>query len=126
MIGRTPWLERIGAAWSRRTVVWLSGVRRVGKTTLARMLPDAVYLSCDLPSVERTLADPELFLDGQAPGSTLIFDEVHRLAEATAIEAFRELYPAGDNYIASPGATRPYRTRRGGHVLTVCSPAGVC
>lgn len=45
--------------------------------------------------------------------------------EAVAIEAFRELYPAGDNYVASPGATRPYRTRRGGHVLTVCAPAAV-
>jgi len=45
--------------------------------------------------------------------------------EATAIEAFRKLYPAGENYVASPGATRSYRTRRGGHVLTVCTPARV-
>ena len=85
MIGRASWLDRIDAAWSRRSIVWLSGVRRVGKTTLARMLPDAVYLDCDLPSVERTLADPELFLDGQVPGTTLIFDEVHRLADPSRL-----------------------------------------
>jgi len=31
--------------------VWLAGVRRVGKTTLARMLGGAEYLNCDLPFV---------------------------------------------------------------------------
>lgn len=85
MIGRTWWLDRIHRAWSRRTVVWLSGVRRVGKTTLARMLPDAVYLNCDLPSVGRMLADPELFLGGLAQGTTVILDEVHRLADPSRL-----------------------------------------
>ena len=78
-------MDRIAGAWSRRSVVWLSGVRRVGKTTLARLLPHAVYLNCDLPSVERTLADPELLLGGQKPGSTLIFDEAHRLADPSRL-----------------------------------------
>ncbi len=113
MIGRTPWLDRIAAAWSRRTVVWLSGVRRVGKTTLARMLPGATYLNCDLPSVERTLADPELFLDGQAPGSTLIFDEVHRLSDPSRLlKIAADAYPrlrvlaTGSSTLA---ATRKFR-----------------
>lgn len=60
MIERPLWLERLETAWSNRSIVWLSGVRRVGKTTLARMLPDAEYLNCDLPSARRALADPEL------------------------------------------------------------------
>ncbi len=51
MVKRNLWLERLQQAWSRRSIAWLSGVRRVGKTTLARMLPDAVYMNCDLPSV---------------------------------------------------------------------------
>jgi len=42
MVKRPLWLERIAQAWTRRSIVWLSGVRRAGKTTLARMLPDAV------------------------------------------------------------------------------------
>ncbi len=35
MIRRPFWLHRIQALWRRRSIVWLSGVRRVGKTTLA-------------------------------------------------------------------------------------------
>ena len=85
MIQRTSWLQRIRAAWSRRPIVWLSGVRRVGKTTLAKMLGDATYLNCDLPSTQRALADPELFYECQQQGATLIFDEVHRLPDPSQL-----------------------------------------
>ena len=34
MVNREFWLERIISAWSERSIVWLTGVRRVGKTTL--------------------------------------------------------------------------------------------
>jgi len=37
-------------------VVWLSGVRRAGKTTLARSIEGAEYLDCELPSTRRLLA----------------------------------------------------------------------
>jgi len=79
MINRPTWLDCIEQAWHRRSIVWLSGVRRVGKTTLAQMIPDAIYMNCDKPSVLRAMEDPELFLDGLEPGSMLILDEVHRL-----------------------------------------------
>ena len=69
MIERPLWLARLHRAWTSRPVVWLSGVRRVGKTSLSHMLPDARYLNCDLPSVQRTLADPELFFDSLVQGS---------------------------------------------------------
>ncbi len=39
MIEPNLWLKRVQQAWTQRSVVWLSGVRRVGKTTIARMLP---------------------------------------------------------------------------------------
>ena len=93
MIERPLWLERIHSAWAKRPVVWLSGVRRVGKTTIARMLPDAVYMNCDLPSTARALEDPELFLDDQAPESILVLDEVHRLDDPS-----RLLKIAADQY----------------------------
>jgi hypothetical protein len=93
MIERTLWLDRINHAWAKRSVIWLSGVRRVGKTTLARMLPDAVYMNCDLPSVVRTLGDPELFLGGQEKGSLLVLDEVHHLDDPS-----RLLKIAADEY----------------------------
>jgi uncharacterized protein len=62
MINRPFWTDRIVRAWETRSIVWLSGVRRVGKTSLARLLPDAIVLNCDLPSTQRQLEDPESYL----------------------------------------------------------------
>ena len=93
MIQRTLWLDCIKQAWVQRPIVWLSGVRRVGKTTLTQMLPNAVYMNCDLPSTLRALEDPELFLGNQKPESVLIFDEVHRLNDPS-----RLLKIAADEY----------------------------
>ena len=81
MIRRKYWLDRLQGAWSRRPVVWLAGVRRAGKTTLAKMLPEASYLNCDLPSTQRALQDPELFFKTHPTDKLLILDEVHRLAD---------------------------------------------
>lgn len=78
MVKRSLWLDYIQRAWNRRSIIWLSSVRRLGKTTLTRMLPDAVYMNCDLPSTLRVLEEPELFLDSQVPGGELIFDEIHQ------------------------------------------------
>ena len=49
------------------------------------MLPDAVRLNCELPSTARALADPEVFLDSQPPGATIVFDEIHRLADPSLV-----------------------------------------
>ena len=38
-----------------------------------------------------------------------------------AVQAFRSLYPLGDNYIVSPVAKQPYRVRRGDWVFTICT-----
>jgi hypothetical protein len=123
MIKRLLWLNRIEQAWKRRSIVWLSGVRRVGKTTLARMLPDAVYMNCDLPSTLRALEDPELFLDNQGPGSMLIFDEVHHLdAPSRLLKIAADEYPhikvlaTGSSTLA---ATRKFRDSLTGRKLAL-------
>jgi predicted AAA+ superfamily ATPase len=85
MIERPFWIQRIQQAWGKRPIVWLSGVRRVGKTTLAKMFSKAVYLNCDLPSVGRQLVDPELFYDSLDKGAILIFDEIHRLEDPSRL-----------------------------------------
>ncbi len=85
MINRPFWINKINNAWESRSIVWLSGVRRVGKTTISKMFPDAVYLNCDLPSVVRKLEDPESFLKSVPKGSTIIFDEIHRLEDPSRI-----------------------------------------
>lgn len=79
MVIRKFWHGAIESAWNERPVIWLTGVRRIGKTTLARSLPDTRYFDCELPRVRRQMEeDPEGFLKDQA-GGRLIFDEIHRL-----------------------------------------------
>jgi len=75
---RRPWLDRIHAAWAHRPICWLQGVRRAGKTVLARTMSDTDYFDCELPSVRRDLRDPEAFLDAHA-GRRIVLDEIHRL-----------------------------------------------
>ena len=58
MIYRPYGLKLIDNEWDIRQLIWLSGVRRSGKTTLCKMIPDAVYLNWDLPSVARQLENP--------------------------------------------------------------------
>ena len=78
MFPRKFWTERIESAWRRRPLVWLYGVRRVGKTVLSRSLEGVEYFDCELPSVRRSLEDPESFL-GSVSGTRVVLDEVHRL-----------------------------------------------
>lgn len=80
MITRPTWTYRIAAAHDRASIVWLTGVRRVGKTTLVRDLPGALYLNCDLPSVAARVADPEQFL-ASVRTPLLVLDEVHQLPD---------------------------------------------
>jgi len=77
---RRFWIETLENAWRRRPVVWLSGVRRAGKTTLSQSLPGTEYFDCELPRVRRELADPEAFL-ATLRGKTVVLDEIHRLGD---------------------------------------------
>jgi predicted AAA+ superfamily ATPase len=85
MVERPFWIQRIRQAWEKRPIVWLSGVRRAGKTTLAQMFSTAVYQNCDLPSVVRRLFDPESFYDSLDKGANVIFDEIHRLEDPSRL-----------------------------------------
>ena len=42
--------------------------------------------------------------------------------ETKSFTAFRDLYPAGDNYLVSPGVKKPYRIRRANMVSMLFSP----
>lgn len=72
------WLQKIEEAWKRRSILWLSGVRRVGKTTLGKLLPDIEYFDCELPRVRQQMQDPEEFLSNLQK-KRLVIDEIHRL-----------------------------------------------
>jgi predicted AAA+ superfamily ATPase len=78
MVNRQFWLRRIDLAWREKTVIWLSGVRRVGKTVLSSSLPNVEYFDCELPRVRRMMEDPERFLEDRR-GNRIVLDEIHRL-----------------------------------------------
>jgi predicted AAA+ superfamily ATPase len=78
MVHRRFWLKLLEGAWKERSVVWLAGVRRVGKTCLCQDLPEVEYFDCELPRVRRMMLDPESFLDGLR-GKRIVLDEIHRL-----------------------------------------------
>lgn len=85
MINRAFWLKQLKAGWEKRHLIWLSGVRRSGKTTLCKMIPDAIIMNCDLPSVSRQLEDPEFFFNNLSAGKKVIFDEIHRLSDPSKV-----------------------------------------
>ena len=80
MIQRYFWHQRIEAAWREVPIVWLCGVRRSGKTTLAESLGEdrVLYINCDLPMVEDMVRDPQVFFGG-CKKPVVVFDEVHQL-----------------------------------------------
>ena len=92
MVQRHFWLALLERAWRARTVVWLSGVRRVGKTCLCQSLPDVEYFDCELPRVRRMLLDPQSFLD-DLRGRRVVLDEIHRLSNPSEL-----LKIAADHY----------------------------
>jgi len=92
MVTRHFWIGRLEAAWRERSVVWLSGVRRAGKTFLCRSLRDVEYFDCELPRVRRQMEDPESFLAGLS-GRRVVLDEIHRLSDPSGI-----LKIAADHY----------------------------
>ena len=89
---RNEWIQRIETAFRDRSVVWLKGVRRAGKTVLCRSLPDIEYFDCELPRTRRLLEDPEGFLN-EVRGKRIVLDEIHRLTNPSEI-----LKIAADHY----------------------------
>lgn len=87
MIERPHWKKRIEDAWKEAPIVWLSGVRRSGKTTLAQALRDPkeiLYINCDLPVTEDRVRDPELFFRS-CEKPVVVFDEIHQLSDPSRL-----------------------------------------
>lgn len=89
---RRFWLNRIEQAWQQRSVIWLSGVRRVGKTCLCQSLSQIEYFDCELPRIRRLMDDPQAFLEGLT-GRRIVLDEIHRLTNPSEL-----LKIAADHY----------------------------
>jgi hypothetical protein len=95
MIARPFWRQRIEDAWREAPIAWLCGVRRAGKTTLAREFGDerALYVNCDLPAVEDMVRDPQLFYRS-CEKPVIVFDEIHQLRDpARVLKIGADLFP---------------------------------
>jgi len=96
MIERPHWKKRIEDAWTEAPIVWLSGVRRSGKTTLAQGLrdpKDILYINCDLPITEDRVRDPELFFQS-CEKPIIVFDEIHQLSDPSRLlKVGADLFP---------------------------------
>ncbi len=83
---RNWWQEQIHELWRQRSVVWLSGVRRIGKTCLGKQVANVIYMNCELPSVRRQLEDPEFFFfQYKGTDAALVLDEVHRVEDPSQV-----------------------------------------
>ena len=92
LIKRSYWIEKIEDFWNERSIIWLAGVRRTGKTSLSHSLGNVEYFDCELPRVRQMMADPEGFLEG-FKGKRIVLDEIHRLANPSEL-----LKIAADHY----------------------------
>jgi predicted AAA+ superfamily ATPase len=92
MVRRKFWLKKIADGLDKRSVLWMSGVRRAGKTILCKSFPDVEYFDCELPRVRRMMEDPQSFLE-EIKARTVVLDEVHRLPNPAEI-----LKIAADHY----------------------------
>ncbi len=84
MIDRPIWRHRLVTAWTKVPLVWLAGVRRVGKTVLAKGLGDADFLNCDLPAEAVRLSDPEAFFRS-VEKPLVVLDEIHQLPDPSRV-----------------------------------------
>ncbi|MBW8887892.1 MAG: ATP-binding protein, partial [Fibrobacteres bacterium] len=84
MIDRPFWTAKIRESWKKAPIVWLSGVRRAGKTTLAKSFTGARFLNCDLPTSVALLEDPEAFFSSLEQ-KELVLDEIHQLEDPSRV-----------------------------------------
>lgn len=122
MVTRQFWIKKIREAWEHKSVLWLSGVRRAGKTSLCQSLPKIEYFDCELPRTRREMEDPQSFLDN-LKGKRVILDEIHRLDNPSEL-----LKIAADHYketkilatgSSTLGASRKFRDTLAGRKTEV-------
>ncbi len=92
IIQRPFWQNMIEQAWSQKNIIWLMGVRRIGKTSLCNSLGNIEYFDCERPSIRQLFSDPEAFLEGQK-GNKIALDEIHKLDDPSEV-----LKLAADHY----------------------------
>src|SRR5271157_201735 len=84
MVKRSFWISAIEKLWLKRSLIWLSGVRRAGKTMLCQSLDTVEYFDCELPRIRERMEDPEAFWKSLR-GKRIVVDEIHRLQNPSEV-----------------------------------------
>ena len=92
MVNRPFWKNAIEERFKEKSIVWLAGARRTGKTFLCKSFENIEYFDCELPSIRKAMEDSESFLEGLR-GRRIALDEIHRLANPSEM-----LKIAADHY----------------------------
>lgn len=104
MVQRTFWISEIKRLLSQRSVLWLHGVRRSGKTFLCKSIKNIEYFDCELPSHRRFFQDVESALDS-LKGKTIVLDEIHRLLNPSEVLKIAADYYPETKVIATGSST---------------------
>lgn len=84
MVNRSFWLQEIEKAWDRKPLIWLSGVRRVGKTYLCKSIPNVEHFDLEISSTRQIVADYESFFS-KVRKKKIILDEIHKLQNPSEV-----------------------------------------
>ncbi len=110
-------------------MVWLSGVRWVGKTFLTLSLPNIEYFDCELPRIRRMMEDPEGFLKN-LQGKRIILDEIHRLRNPSELLKIAADYYPDIQVLATGsstlGASAKFKDTFAGRKVEICLTPMIC
>jgi len=116
MIKRKFWLTSVTGAWEQKNIIWLSGVRRAGKTYLCRSIPGIKIYDCELPSARAALESPETFLK-TARSRIIALDEIHKLPNPSELlKIAADYFP--DILIIATGSSSLSMSRKFSDTLT--------
>ena len=122
MIARKGWQNCIESAWQERSIVWLCGPRRLGKTTLAASLEGVRVFDCDVPRIRRDVEEWEIFLKAHQ-GERIVLDEIHRLQDPLGLLKLASDHFPGIRVLATGsstlGASARFRDTLAGRKRTV-------
>lgn len=103
-VKRRFWLKKINELWKKTSIIWLYGVRRVGKTFLCRSLEGVEYFDCELPRTRRIFDDPEEFYKNLKT-KKIVIDEIHRLGNPSELLKIGADYYSQIKIIATGSST---------------------
>lgn len=116
MVKREFWLKKVEEGWKQRPIIWLSGVRRAGKTYLSKSVPNVEHFDLEVSSTRQMLEDYESFFS-KVRKKKIILDEIHKLQNPSEVlKVAHDHYP--DIKIIATGSSTLSASRKFKDTLT--------